>query len=171
MDWLKTQMAKVSSDTSEQQERIRREQQEKQQAIQDLRAQQEELSRKLAELEGLPSHTETPQMPHSGPISGAKGSMMEQLKEILASKREEDPNRALLKALLTQQNKMPGDGGTNTLKPNILSNMVPKDNPNMAEWLASLNRQEEGEFDLSKFFLSKRRHAKSVIKDQVRYPG
>ena len=91
----------------------------------------------------------------------------------LAGKKEEDPNKALLKALITGQNKMPGEGGTNTLKTSILNGLLtPEGTNNMAEWLANLNKQEEGESDLAKLLLMgegepKQPKAKSCILDKA----
>ena len=74
---------------------------------------------------------------------------MQQLRSALSGKKEEDPNKTMLKALITQQNKTTGEGGTSTLKANILKGVTPGGG-NMADWLANLNRQEEGESDLGK---------------------
>ena len=60
----------------------------------------------------------------------------------------DDPNKVLLKALITQQNKTSGEGGTSTLKAPIMTKLT---GDGMAEWLANYNRQEEGESDLSNF--------------------
>ena len=163
LEWLKSQMAKLSANPSrepeltEEQERIRKQQQEKEAAIQELRAQQEEITRKLADLEG------GSQPPAGDPLSSIRATLhsggpqprkqevlLQQLRSALSGKQEEDPNKALLKALLTQQNKASGDDGTSTLKPNILNRLLLSEPKGMAEWLANLNKQEEGEFDISR---------------------
>ena len=60
----------------------------------------------------------------------------------------------LLKALITGQNKTPGEGGTNTLKPSLVNSITAADSGSMAEWLANLNRQEEGESEVSKLVIA-----------------
>ena len=76
--------------------------------------------------------------------------LIQQLRSALTSKPEEDPNKALLKALITSQNKTIAEGGTSTLKPQVLSSLLNEGGNTMAEWLETLNKQEEGESDLSK---------------------
>ena len=49
--------------------------------------------------------------------------------------------------------KPPGEGGTNTLKPALINSLIGGDSSNMAEWLANLNRQEEGESEIAKMSL------------------
>ena len=78
---------------------------------------------------------------------------MNQLKAALSGKKEEDPNKNLLRALITTQNKTAGEGGTSTLKPNIARSINPGSG-NMAEWLAQLNRQDEGESELSRLLVA-----------------
>ena len=78
-------------------------------------------------------------------------ALIQQLRNSLAGRKEEDPDKLLLKALITSQNKVTGKGGTSTLKPAVLSNLLTAENPtNMAEWLTNLNKQEEGESEISK---------------------
>ena len=79
--------------------------------------------------------------------------LLEQIRTTLAPKEvDKDPNRALLRALITSQNKTPGYAGTNTLKPEMLSRLTGEGEFSMAEWLASLNKQEEGESDVNRLF-------------------
>ena len=75
--------------------------------------------------------------------------LMAQLRAALGDKKEEDPNKILLRALVTNHNKMPGTGGTNTLKTNITRGL-PMAGGSMAEWLANLNKQEEGESEITR---------------------
>ena len=76
---------------------------------------------------------------------------MEQIRAALAPKEaEQDPNKALLKALITGQNRTSGVGGTNALRPDILSRISGEGEFSRAEWLASLNKQEEGESEVNK---------------------
>ena len=76
--------------------------------------------------------------------------LMEQIRTALAPKAEEkDHNKALLRALLTNQNKMTGVSGTTTLKPELLGKLTAEEF-SMPTWLASLNKQEEGESEINK---------------------
>ena len=78
---------------------------------------------------------------------------MEQIRTALAPKDVgKAPNRALLKALVTGQNKTTGAGGTSTLKVDILHRIAEEGEFSMAEWLASLNKQEEGESEVHRMF-------------------
>ena len=77
---------------------------------------------------------------------------MDQLRASLASKVEEkDPNKMLLRALITNHNRTQGTQGTSTLKPDILHRLASDGEFSMAEWLASLNKQEEGESEVHRF--------------------
>ena len=77
--------------------------------------------------------------------------LMEQLRASLTPKEATvDPNKALLKALITSQNKTTGFGGTSTLRPGLLHKLTGESEFSMAEWLASLNKQEEGESEINK---------------------
>ena len=51
-------------------------------------------------------------------------TQIQQLRAALSGKKDEDPTRAMLKALITPQNKVAGEGDTNTLKPAILSKLM-----------------------------------------------
>ena len=73
---------------------------------------------------------------------------MQQLKEALEPKRQQDPNKTLLRALITAQNKDTAPVGANTLKQDLLDKIMgenPEGEKRMADWLALLNKQEEGE--------------------------
>ena len=158
LEWLRTQISKSTPTgpphlSLEAQETLRREQGEKSQAIQELKAQQAEINQKLAEVEGTdsredPTHTLRKAMQEA---KAPQEAMMPQLRSVLSGKKEEDPNKAMLRVLLTQQNKTMGAGGANTLKTNILNRLSQEDNTTMADWLADLDRQKEGESDFSKF--------------------
>ena len=147
LSWLQSQISslgKGKQTTVEELERQRQEQMEKDAAIQELKSQQEDIQRKLMELQGQTKA-------QANPSNTTADMLLHQLRSALSGKKEDDPNKALLRALITQQNKSPGEGGTNTLKPDLLSRMVEGENLNMAEWLANLNGQEEGEFDINRF--------------------
>ena len=140
--------------TPDLQEQQRKEQQKKVEAIQEIKAQQEHLAKKLAELEGGPITTEDSEhdIPHMLKQALAQGQhqkssqelLIQQLRSALGGNKDDDPNRTLLKALLTQQNKTVAEGGTNTLKPDLFNKLMQAEPNNMAEWLANLNRCEEG---------------------------
>ena len=77
--------------------------------------------------------------------------LLEQIRTALAPKEtERDPNRALLRVLITGQNKATGQGGTSTLKPELLNKLSGHAEFSMAEWLASLNKQKEGESEVNR---------------------
>ena len=156
LEWFNAQIPSTHPPTTVDIEEARaKEQRDKE--IQDIKAQQEALSRKLAELEGT-KPTDTPKNPDT-----SHELLLQQLKSALSSKQEEDPNKALLKALITSQNKVTGEGGTNTLKPTILNGLLnPEGGNSMAEWLASLNKQEEGESELTKLLLSREGELKAA---------
>ena len=73
---------------------------------------------------------------------------MEQIRTALGPKESKDPNKVLLKALITGQNKARGASGTTMLKPEILNRLQGEGEFSMAEWLASLNKQDEGESEV-----------------------
>ena len=129
-------------------------------ALDELYRQQEELQQKIQAMSK--EEAPTPSDPlgllaqalsgHSKPKTEQE-LLMEQLRAALAPKEvDKDPNKALLKALITAQNKTLGIGGTSTLKPETLSKLMGNGEFSIAEWLATLNRQEEGESDVNKFF-------------------
>ena len=171
VDWLRAQMAQAAKrpqevgarPSVEEQERLRKEQ-ERQEAILELKKQQETISRQLAELQGTnPSggHNEEDtlgllkqSLAQGGDSRATQDMLMQQLKATLTGKKEEDPNKALIKAFLTAQNKVPSEGGTNTLKSTLMQNLLAGEGNAMADWLANLNKQEEGESHLSRAFLS-----------------
>ena len=123
-------------------------------AIQEIREQQAELSRRLEQIQGQKDPqedilTSLKKSVTGGPTHDNQEVLLQQLRTALSGRKEEDPNKMLLKALITQQNKVPGEGGTNTLKPQILNKIT--DSKSMAEWLANLNKQEEGESELGRY--------------------
>ena len=132
LDWFKQQMEallKPGTPQADTEENRRKQQQlEKEAAIAGLKRQQEEISSRLKELEG----TEPLADPKSDNTSNQE-LLLQQLKAALATKKEEDPNKAVLRALITQQNKTTVEGGVSTL---------------------NLNKQEEGESELSRYILT-----------------
>ena len=119
--------------------------QQRQARLDELQKQQQEIQQEMADL----LH------PQSSTTAGMQGAtqdlLLEQIKAVLAPKEPaKDPSKVLLKALITAQNKTTGTGGTSTLKPEVLSKLTGDANVPMAEWLANLNRQEEGESEISR---------------------
>ena len=161
LDWFKSQTEQLTkppeNHNNEEEERARQEQEARDKEIRDLKKQQEDIAYRLVTLTGA-AHTAN-QPPgtsqNEGHLSRAtQDILLDQLKGTLSSRKEEDPNRLLLKAFITSQNKTTGEGGTNTLKPAILGGISNPDTNGMAEWLASLNRQEEGESEIARLTLS-----------------
>ena len=136
LDWFNKQVAGLHPAKDSEEDKAQR---EKVRAIQDLRAQQDEISKKLAELEG---RQEPPRAQETEEAQPNQEVLLQQLKLALAGKKEEDPNKALLKALITDQNKTPGEGGTNTLKTSILNGLLTPEAPTTWQngWRTSINR-------------------------------
>ena len=164
LGWFKAQMDKISNtdhNLVEEQAKARQQQLEKVMDMKLLKKQQEKISRQLAALENgtpIPAPQVDDPMDMLRKALAQKGDnqpenevLLQQLKTSLSGKKEEDPNKLLIKALLTQENKVPGEGGTNTLKPALLRRITTPGNNTMAEWLAGVNKQEEGESDPFKF--------------------
>ena len=74
--------------------------------------------------------------------------LLQQLKNALEGKPSADPQKAALKALVTEHNRTVTSTGANTLKPDIWQKLLTNAGAeqNMSEWLANFNRQDEGEF-------------------------
>ena len=116
---------------------------EKKQILEDLQRQQEELQRKIADISGKDTG------PTGMSSDNSQQLLLEQLRSALTTKEtEKDPNKALLTALITSQNKAPGPSGTSTLKTDLMNRMAGCNEFSMAEWLASLNKQDEGESEV-----------------------
>ena len=117
----------------------------KQNMIQDLQKQQQELQHQIEDIMGTTQPaTESRDKPE-------QALLLEQIRAALAPKETtKDPNRALLKALITSQNKTAGCSGTSTLKPDMASKLMGEGEFSMAEWLASLNKQDEGESEVGR---------------------
>ena len=182
LEWLKVQLNKMpqghhnTSTLEEDQEKQKQEQAEKEAAIADLTSQQDRIAQQLAELRGTEMPQETDPMEilkkAVGTAKTPQENMMQQLRNALSGKKEEDNNKTLLKALANQQNRTAGEGGTNTLKTSMLKPHAPTGN-SMADWLAQLNKQDEGESDLNHLLFaeeegaSKQTRFKSGILDQA----
>ena len=129
---------------------------QKQKLLDQLHKQEEEIQRQIEDLSTDDTDTDTRE-PLRRPMDttprdkSEQEILLEQIRTTLAPKEaDRDLNKALLKALITTQNKTAGCGGTSTLKPDMLSKLSGEAEFSTAEWLASLNRQEEGESEVSK---------------------
>ena len=80
----------------------------------------------------------------------AQNRWVEQLKVALANKDTSlsgDWQKDALRQFLVNSNKTIGPGGVSTLKPELLKRLTGEEEEfSMAEWLARLNKQEQGEF-------------------------
>ena len=120
--------------------------------LEKLQKQQEDIQRQMAELSLDSSQATTTPAAGGGPIA-EQALLLEQIKTSLGPRdSDKDPTKALLRALITAQNKTTGASSTSTLKPEILNRLTGEGEFSMAEWLASLNKQEEGESEVSKIF-------------------
>ena len=127
LEWLESQITSIQDPKPPGEEE--KAQQEKDRKIQELREQQEAINQQLAELQGPAQGGKDP-WPHIRSSLIEEGhrtsqeALLQQLKDNLAGRKEEDPNKTLLKALISTQNKTTGDGGTNTLKPSVLNSLL-----------------------------------------------
>ena len=113
---------------------------ERETQLRQLKQQQEELQKKIDEI-SCPNP--------GGTSSRGQEAFLDQIRAALVPRKEDkDPNKDLLRALLTNQNKVPGSQGTSTLRPELLNRLAADGEFSMAEWLASLNKQEEGESEV-----------------------
>ena len=154
LSWLRGPLAaqedtRVGTHTAQEQEKARN--------LQELRKQQEDLQEEIDRMtENEPSGSDLTNILRKAlhPREQQKTEqelMMEQLRTALAPKTtDKDTTRNLLRALITAQNKAGGVGGTSTLKPGIADCLMNEGEFSMAKWLATLNKQEEGESDVCK---------------------
>ena len=124
--------------------------------LEQLRKQQEEIQKQMEDIM-VENSSSNPLEALRNALTG-KGKteqelLMEQIRTTLIPKEpEKDPNKALLRALITAQNTSSGIGGTNTLKLDLRTKLAAGNEFSMAEWLASLNKQEEGESEINRIF-------------------
>ena len=145
--WLQGQLRVKTGLETEQAKKL---EEEKRKKVQELKRQQEELQRQIAEMEGTAVHTG----PHEDDNPQTEQELwLQQVCNALGPKVDNpDSNKALLKALITGQNKATGTRGTSTLKPEIISRLCGDEEFSMPKWLASLNKQDEGESDIARYF-------------------
>ena len=133
LEWFKSQADQLGkpggAPDNEAAEKARLEQEAKDREIKELQSQQEDIARKLAQL----TNSTPQQNPEGQLLRPTQDLLLEQLRGTLTSEKDDDPNKALLRALLTNQNKAPGEGGTNALKPALINSLIGNDSSNMAE--------------------------------------
>ena len=133
---------------SPEEEEAKKREQERQEKLKQLKQQQQDLQQQIEQLAGTTVGSDNP-VPTEDDKTQQEW-LMEQLRAALGPKDlVKDPNKVLLKAMTTSRNKVAGPGGTSTLNPDILDR-VGTTEFSMAEWLASLNRQDEGESEVNK---------------------
>ena len=148
VNWLQGELQQPLGGGSVDPEKDRAER-EKMKLLQELQRQQEDIQRQIADITGKEAAENSGRGIIEPPTN--QDALIEQLKAVLSTREENrDPNKALLKALLSTSNKAPGASGTTTLKPDILGKLSGTGEFSMAEWLASLNKQEEGELDVTR---------------------
>ena len=170
LEWFKEQLGRVTSqpgEVTEEQEKLEQQQREKEAALQILKQQQDDISKKIAALQGNPTQAKAHEgepleiikraLAKKGDEQNSNEVLLQQLKTALTGKKEEDPHKQLIKALITQQNKVPGEGGTSTLNPTLANKITSASSSTMADWLAGLNKQEESESEQS-------RHAQTQLR-------
>ena len=134
--WVAEQIQKLKGEVGQkpEDEEKNRLEREKQNKIEDLRKQLQELTGEE------PKDTCNPK--------ADQHILLQQLKAALEP-QPVDPKKDVLRALITDSNKAQGPGGTSTLKPDILARLTGENPVEMQEWLAQLNQQEEGEYLVS----------------------
>ena len=156
--WLKTQLGEPTQppreDTSSKSNNT-----QKEFLLEQLHKQQEEIQRQIQDISTGEKESSDAMGKLKAALSGQSKDrteqelLLEQLRAALAPKEAAtDPNKALLKALITSQNKTTGTSGINTLCADILKKITGEGEFSMAEWLASLNKQEEGECEINKLY-------------------
>ena len=147
-EWLQKQLeavladkAKTAPDITEEEARKK---EERAKRLEFLRQQQKEIENQIKTLTGDIEESR-PQEPPS-----QQTTFLQQLHSLLTSKPEEGPQKDILRAMTSGPNRTTGAGGVNTLKPEVLSRITGEPT-GMHEWLAQLNRADEGEWTESLF--------------------
>ena len=153
--WMQSQLGKTNNPAGQPPKKD--EDPYKQTLLEQLKKQQEDIQRQIIDL------TSEESKPAQEPLEALRRTitgtacnradqevLIEQLRTALAPKEtEKDSNRALLKTLITAQKKTMGVGGSSTLRTDTLNKLSSEPEFSMAEWLASLNKQE-GESEISR---------------------
>ena len=147
-EWLRKQLKDLTPKVTSEEEKRKLEEEEKQKAnkIQEIKQQQAELQKQLSQLTG--ENPEASNIPRPVNLEESQGLILEQLKAALSGNRT-DPNKALIRALTNTQNRMTDPTGVNSLKPELMGRILTENNTSMEDWLATLNRQEEGELEFT----------------------
>ena len=151
--WLQGELNGLNGQASIDPEKERAEKAEREKAllVQELQRQQEALQKQILDITNGTQGSSPSHHPNPSTNNNSQEALIEQLTAALGGRDEErDQNKALLKALLTANNRTSGSSGTSTLRPELISKLTSPGEFSMAEWLASLNKQEEGEFDITR---------------------
>ena len=158
--WMKSQIQKIGGTTQVPKGTPGEADPQKERILEQLHKQQEDIQKQIDDINLGKEYTQpTPEVNDLliKPLSGNSRDspqqelIMEQIRTALAPKEvDKDPNKALLRALITGQNKTQGTSRTSTLKPDVLHKLTGDTEFSMAEWLASLNKWEEGESEVTK---------------------
>ena len=100
-----------------------------------------------------------------------QNNLMQQLRASLTTKNTSPPGdwqKDALRQFLISSNKTRGPGGATTLKPDLLKRLTnEQDEFSMADWLATLNKEETGEWACDEFDDCKHRAIKSGMLDKA----
>ena len=143
--WLQEQLALHGGPSpapleSEEARKKREAEEQKLKLIEDIRSQQQDLAKKLADLTG--------EQPSIEDTKTDQAAMIQQLHSALTTKAAGDPQKAMLRALMTQSNKTPTLGGAQALRPEIMAKLLNSDqipSNDMSSRLANFNKEDEGE--------------------------
>ena len=97
-----------------------------------------------------------------------QNQLLEQLRRALGTRETEDPRKTVLKQFLMKSNTATTPGGATTLKPQLLKQLTGEEEDfNMAEWLATFNKQDQGESKFENDEDRKYKNSKSGILDKA----
>ena len=148
--WLEQQLAAPKEAAPK--DELKKAEEERIRKVNDLKQQQEELQKQILAMEAggpLEEHSASP-LNVTDTAASDQELWLQQVRAALGPKEAQDSNRTLLKALVTGQNRATGLRGTTTLRPEILNKITTEEEFSMARWLASLNKQDEGESDFNR---------------------
>ena len=167
LDWIKKKLAALHGTTPEPEELIKKveEVNKTKSALEKILEQQKQLVQQATsltqgtdlvtpEIQGLLDTIQPPPNPNLGIQDNLEPSsqdrMMEQLKAALTSKKQTstgDWQKDALRQFLIASNRTGAAGGATTLKPDLLKRITSEqDEFSMADWLATLNKEEAGEW-------------------------
>ena len=187
--WIKNRLAETKGAPPEATEVEARAQQieKTKKSLQDILDQQQQLAEKAAQLSKEPAllitpdiqallnatKTNTPKAEENtiDQEALAQSTLMEQLKASLLSKNKTPPGdwqKEALRQFLVNSNKAQGAGGATILKPELLRRLTNEPEEfSMPEWLATLNKEESGEWTCDDFDECKHKKVKSGMLDRA----